>query len=55
MKTVSITYTSGLSVKIPCNDCKELEENYIITINKNIIKTIKESDDFPAISGVRID
>ena len=44
MKTVSITFTSNLSSKIPCEGFIEEEKYYILKIKKDNVKSIKVTE-----------
>ncbi len=55
MKTIQITYKSNISTKVPCKECKETDDQYLIVIDKKDVKSIKESPSMPGIEGVRVD
>ena len=56
MKTIKVTFKTGITIDIYCDDYKEQENKYIFIINKNNIETIDKSPiDLLDIEGIRID
>ena len=56
MKTINITFKTGITINIPCDDYKEQENEYILVISKNNVASINESPvDFTKTKGVRVD